>query len=230
MKQIKLALLALSVSAASFSTLAADSAVVNVKGSVAPAACNITVDGNADYGMKSVADLKHAGIKYEGYQLGIKSVPFTVQCNTSALTGVKVIADDLGAGSSSPVGVASPVGVNNYVAKSDSAYAQLKDGETLLGYYAAAIGNFNVDGTPANRIISSTQGATWTGYDNGLGYIGQTGTNVISWSTGLEAVPTAAETVTGILAISAALIPETVDAIKDNVSFNTNTTLQLSYL
>lgn len=232
MNTFKIALLALSVSAAaaSFSTLAAESAVVNVKGSVSPAACSIIVSGNADYGTKTVADLQHAGKLHEGYQLGIKSVPFTIQCTASMPTGVKIIADELGEGATSPVKVLSPTGSGLSATATNTSYVPLKDGDALLGYYSVAIGEFNVDSTPATLIASATGGQSWTSYGSGLGLMSQVGTTLVSWSTGAEAAPTAGQTVTGTVAVSAALIPAAVDAIKDNVSFNTNTTLQLTYL
>lgn len=228
MKKIKLALLALSVSAASFSTLAAESAVINVKGSVAPVACSLDVNGSADYGTRSVTDLKLAGKQAEGYQLGIKSVPFTIQCNSSAVTSLKVVADELGAGATSPVKINSPSGSTATVTLSDAAYAPLKDGEAVLGYYAVGLGDFEVDGKPANR-LDSADGKTWTALANKVA-IAQDGHAMHSWSTDGELTPAAAETVTGIVAISAALIPDAVEGIKDTVSFNTNTTLQLTYL
>ncbi|TQI81640.1 uncharacterized protein DUF1120 [Serratia fonticola] len=225
---ISLALLTLP---ASFALHAANSAVVNVKGTLTPAACNISVTGTADYGTISVSQLKENGSD-EGYHLGIRDVPFNISCDSPVKTAFTVTADQLGAGSTSPIYIKHPDG--SIQEKFDDSYIPLTDGDgELMGYHAVFLSNFEADNKSIDRILSNDSGVTWekmTAQGSNASYVRVAGNQLFSWAESGELTPMATENMQGLVHISAAIIPSYVDTITDDVSFDTNTTLALVYI
>ncbi|POT58587.1 hypothetical protein C3432_11940 [Citrobacter amalonaticus] len=218
---------------ASFTLHAANSAVVNVKGTLTPAACNISVTGAANFGTISVSALKENGLKHKGYQLGIKTVPFNIACDSPVKTAFTVTADHLGAGSTSPIGVSMPDGTET--GKQDESYIPLIDGNgELMGYHNVFLSSFEADNNKSiDRIFSDDGGMTWKKMayqgDN-ASYIKADGVSRYSWANTGELTSLATENLQGLFQVSAAIIPDYVETITDDVSFDTNTTLAIVYL
>ncbi|TQI81639.1 type 1 fimbria pilin [Serratia fonticola] len=236
MKGLKVSVisLALLTAPASFALHAANSAVVNVKGTLTPAACNINVTGTANYGTISVSQLKENGLKHDGYQLGAKDVPFNISCDSPVKTAFTVTADQLGAGSTSPTNISMPDG-SIYVAKSDDSFIPLIDGNgELMGYHALFLSSFEADdNTSIDRIKSDDGGVTWikmTAQGSKSSYINAAGKQLYSWAESGELTPMATENMQGLVQVSAAIIEDYVDTITDDVSFDVNTTLALVYI
>jgi type 1 fimbria pilin len=231
MKLFKMTVLSLAfaTSAASLSTMAAETAQISVKGSIVPTACSISVDGSVDFGNLKESELKEKPKEQNAYQLGYKPVNFNIQCNSAAKVAVSAQAD-------TPVVKAITTGVVSYVNDNDKTtrndVGQLASLGTVedktIGYYTVALASATLDSKDSELLSSQDNGSNWAAVanlDDHLMY--QDGSVLHSWGTD---TPLGASNIAGVINISAAISPDVVENMKDTISFNTNTTLSLQYL
>ncbi|MFI8416704.1 DUF1120 domain-containing protein [Serratia sp. NPDC078593] len=217
-------------SAASLSTMAAETARIMVKGSIVPTACSISVDGSVDFGHLTENELKGKTQEQNAYQLGYKPVNFNIQCDAAAKVALSAQADNLAAGSAT-------IGVTSHVSDTEKSthtkVGQLAslgqiDGKDM-GYFTASLASATLDSTSADLISSQDGGTSWQAIseaDNHVMY--QDGSVFYGWGKGSS--PREATNIAGVINISAAIVPELVENMKDVIRFNTNTTLSLQYL
>ncbi|WP_414147799.1 DUF1120 domain-containing protein [Erwinia sp. BNK-24-b] len=210
----KIAMLAVTsaVSFLSLPALAAESAQVNVKGTLVPTACNINISGIADFGSIVVADIPTNGA------LGSKTVNYNIACNGKTSVAFSAKADEL---------------TNNALQGSLG-----QDNNTSIGYYMINTGTHaDADGESRVVLASQNNGVTWlstitnTSYQN----LQLDGSSLTTWGTvasDMHSNGTAStfSNVKGTFNISAFVNKSLADTLTDKLSFETNTTLTLQYL
>lgn len=209
----KIAMLAVTsaVSFLSLPALAAESAQVNVKGTLVPTACNINISGIADFGSIVVADIPTNGA------LGSKTVNYSIACNGKTSVAFSAQADEL---------------TDNALQGSLG-----QDNNTSIGYYTINTGtSADVDGESRVILASINNGLTWasTVADASYQNLRLNGSSLTTWGVfsdqGLSLIPSTFSNVKGNLNISAFVNKSLADTLTDELSFETNTTLTLRYL
>ncbi|GKX62953.1 DUF1120 domain-containing protein [Pragia fontium] len=216
-------------STCSLSAIAAESARITVKGTLAPSACAISIDGSADYGNLKIGELKEQGPEQNGYQLKHKPVNFNIQCSTPAKVAISAQAD-------SQPATKPGFGIRSYFSDTSTMNSEQQQlgilgmvGEQELGYFTAILASATVDGDDAELIYSDNNGSTWAADSKNVNSLmNQDGTKWHTWGKGL--VPQSASNIAGIINISAAVDPKVVDEAKDAINFSANTTITLQYL
>ncbi|MEI2265811.1 DUF1120 domain-containing protein [Erwinia sp. CGal63] len=226
MNKLKVSLLSLAMagSMASFSSLATESATVNVKGSITPAACAINVTGAADYGTVTAASVTGKEPVAGGYQLGQKTVAFNISCSRETAVAFRPQADAAG---EAGVGV---VDNNGTTITNVAALGSLGRTATLVN-----IGNYYIDynmpfvDNVAGFIIGSQDGTTWTLTNSAFNQDGSTLYAFRHIMSGAN-TPEPVTNVSGNIIVSAAINPTAISELDDVLSFDTNTTLTLEYV
>ena len=228
MNKLKVSLLSLAMagSMASFSSLAAESATVNVKGSIEPAACTINVTGAADYGKMTPASILAKGSVAGGYQLGQKTVAYNISCSGKATVAFRPQADAAG---EAGVGVVN----NNGTTITDvAALGSLGKTASLanIGNYYVEYGLPSLDGVDG-YILGSQDGTTWTTNNPATATYSQDGSMLYSFRDMLGTnSPASITNVSGNIIVSAAINPAAISELDDVLSFDTNTTLAMEYI
>jgi|GEM_PF-4069082 len=210
----KIAMLAVTsaVSFLSLPALAAESAQVNVKGTLVPTACNINISGIADFGSIVVADIATDGA------LGSKTVNYSIACNGKTSVAFSAQADEP---------------TDNVMQGSLG-----QDNNTSIGYYTINTGTHaDVDGESRVVLASLNNGTTWlsTIADTSFQNLRLNGSSLTTWGTVVSdqssnGTPSTFSNVNGTLNISAFVNKALTDTLTDKLAFETNTTLTLQYL
>lgn len=203
---------------------------MNVKGTLTPAACNISITGAADYGTLRFADLQAAGVNNGAYQLGEKNVTYNITCDSEVKIALTIKAD-----SNATVNPSFSVNYNGSTGASNApALGILKDfgvgkSPRYLGYYVVKIKPISfADSSAAKLLHSNNAGVTWT--DAPVGVIADLkAATMYTW--GKESgVPAAFSSLSGTLGVSAAVDPSVLKVARDDISFDTNATVTLYYI
>ncbi|CAI1527103.1 DUF1120 domain-containing protein [Serratia fonticola] len=222
--------LALATSAGSFSVMAVETSQIAVTGSVFPSACSLSVDGLADFGNLKKTELAEQSKLQNAYQLGYKSVSFTVQCSSAAKVALSAQAD-MPISRSITMGVVSHINeTENTIRTEPGQLASLGEiDEQDIGYFTIALASATLDSKDAKLISSKNNGSTWSAVSSVADHLlYQDGSGSHSW--GENSTPQEATNISGVITISAALDTTVVDELKDTINFNTGTTLSLHYL
>ncbi|MFI8416700.1 DUF1120 domain-containing protein [Serratia sp. NPDC078593] len=234
MKMFKMTALSfvLITSIGSFSTMAAETSQISVKGAVFPSACSISVDGAADFGILKKNELQGKNNPEDGYQLGYKPINFNIQCNSAAKLALSAQSDLLDSQT-------SEVNVQSYLNEAESETNSLPEQRASLGVVDGRdIGLFTVllasvslnDKSAEILSDNSSHGSNWEVVTTKLGHLMFQDSSIMhSWGS-TEGIPLEATNISGVINISAALDPKVVDVVKDAIDFNTGTTLSLHYL
>lgn len=229
MKLVKLTTLtaAMAMTGMTFSALAAESATLNIKGTVIPASCNVTVTGDVDYGSLQIAELQAAGETNGGYQLGEKSSGFNIACAGSTKVALSFKADSQPASVPAMTPVMS--GISEYTVSKLGVLGQA--GGKDVGYYAIispAASHINVDDEEQYPLKSLTNGVSWTSPTGNTAY-DLSGTNIYSWG-GASGNPVAGKNISGNFKVVAVINPDVANSVTEETKFDANTTLTVRYL
>ncbi|XGI79116.1 hypothetical protein ACED16_19025 [Enterobacter hormaechei] len=220
MKKSILATFSLALMAGSAPSQAAESATINIKGSVIPTSCSVNVTGSADYGELHSTEVGKADEK--GYALPAKQIPVNVSCGAPMLVALSFQADEVASTASTinlPV-----IGSINDASRNKVGVLGVNNGKPI-GFYALRLSDTGTTNMPRGTVIYSLDsGATW---DSGFTdqtlialdstmWVGNPNTPVPDYTTMLE--------------LSAAIDPKVSVSATDTIEFNTNTTVSLHYI
>lgn len=188
--------------------------ILNISGTIEPAACNVKVRQQADFGTLKRAALTSIGGKID---LSPQTATFDIDCDGKTSTNLSFKATTLAKSSVTPKAASTP-----------SQAGGLMDAQgSEIGSFSLLIKAINVDGASATPLTraAGTKGAfstlpltTALKLDN---------TQSISWGKG--ATPQAAKSVTGTLAVEASLDENLLAQNGDKTQFKGSAVLTLSY-
>lgn len=240
MKKILIASI-LPIVTASVTAQAAESAVLNVKGTIIPSACNITLSGNADYGtmVKSKLQVDSAT---NAYQLGTKEINYLVSCDSPVKTAISFKGDEVATknpGYSVKVTSSSDAVVSTGTANQLGVLGSVNG--TDIGYYVVlpttnrgSAEGIVIDGVTGFSVIKSTDnGSSWINAPTSYASIATLDESTLfSWGNKADTIlsPKPGTTTAGQLAVGVALNPNVVDSLTDSYSFNSNVTVLLKYI
>lgn len=199
----------LSVGSTSLSQ-AANTANIEITGSVEPTACEVSVTGEANFGALKRSDLKvsSADVNYLQPRSGAKTVDFAITCDGRARTGVTFLA--AAAGTKPNTGT-------------------LKNNTKDVGLYELKMQSIKVDSAAGKVLTSNTTGnRTYT--QKAMGQtLALNKAEMLNWSTADGTSPVAAKVVNGTVAIDILLNEAELSNMKDKIDFKGSTVIELAY-
>lgn len=203
----------LSIGALKTVQAAGTTASINITGIIEPAACNVTVQGNVDFGRLKRADLDKRtdnGL----IALPNKTVAFLIACDGKTSTGITFEATAL------ETDIAAKIGRTGYV-------GALKAGSTNVGVYTISVGNITLDSTPAILLNKKSASADYLRKQDKALALDKT--EILSWAkNGIKPEP--AKRVNGTLSVDVLLLENEVTRLRDQITFRGTTVIALQYL
>ncbi|GJG95153.1 DUF1120 domain-containing protein [Cupriavidus pauculus] len=207
---------------ASVGALAAESADLAVRGTIRPAACDVTLSGNGSVDFGTIASRGLSATA--ATKLPDREITMTITCDAAAAVGYQIVDNR----------AASVANILNSV---DSTIANTMGfglgevGDRRLGAYAirALPADASGDGGPIAGSSRATVGGAWAGTSSASNYVAPS--TVYTWSTTDGGNPSSFTTVSQVLKVTGALnSTANLPNLSTNVELDGAATISLRYL
>jgi len=211
----KMLTLAAAAAIAATSAAHANTVTLDVKGSVIPSACTVTLDGNGEVNFGDISS--HRLNATTPTNIGSKTIGLSVTC-LAKNTYVLFATDDRAATVDSAAAAVAKPGTQGA-----EAYGLGSTDKGNIGAYVLSLGSGEADNTAAT-FIRSTDKTTWS--DTTLLVADQ---SLVAWTT-QGMTPVAASTSSATLTVDAAVVGTDSLDLTSSLSLDGRATIELSYL